>query len=70
MAKLALPSGIFQINEPILFGLPIIGEPGDVYPHSGSADFGGDMLVLYYLGIIPPDYQYCAVDHANRLGVL
>ncbi|RYH92146.1 PTS N,N'-diacetylchitobiose transporter subunit IIC, partial [Citrobacter werkmanii] len=24
VAKLALPSGIFQINEPILFGLPII----------------------------------------------
>ncbi len=27
MAKLALPSGIFQINEPILFGLPIIMNP-------------------------------------------
>jgi PTS system cellobiose-specific IIC component len=27
VAKLALPSGIFQINEPILFGLPIIMNP-------------------------------------------
>ncbi len=31
VAKLALPSGIFQINEPILFGLPI-GEPGMFIP--------------------------------------
>lgn len=27
VAKLALPSGLFQINEPILFGLPIIMNP-------------------------------------------
>lgn len=27
IAKLALPSGLFQINEPILFGLPIIMNP-------------------------------------------
>ncbi|MGQ7952396.1 PTS transporter subunit EIIC, partial [Providencia huashanensis] len=27
VAKLALPAGIFQINEPIIFGLPIIMNP-------------------------------------------
>ncbi len=43
VAKLALPSGIFQINEPILFGLPNYHEPGDVYPVcTGTTDSGGN----------------------------
>ena len=27
VAKLALPAGLFQINEPIIFGLPVIMNP-------------------------------------------
>ncbi len=55
VAKLALPSGIFQINEPILFGLPIIMNPGDVHPvRAGSADSGGHYAGGLQPGIIPP----------------
>ncbi len=58
---------LLQINEPIPFGLPIIMNPVMFILHSGSADSAGRQLVAYYLAY-SAGYQYCAVDHANRVG--
>ncbi len=55
VAKLALPSGIFQINEPILFGLPIIMNPVMFIPFVLIQPIlAAITLVAYYLGLIPP----------------
>ncbi len=55
VAKLALPSGIFQINEPILFGLPIIMNPVMFIPFIlVQPILAAITLIAYYLGIIPP----------------
>ncbi len=55
VGKLALPSGIFQINEPILFGLPIIMNPVMFIPFvMVQPVLTGIMLAAYYTGIIPP----------------
>jgi len=55
VAKLALPSGIFQINEPILFGLPIIMNPVMFIPFILVQPLlAAITLTAYYLGIIPP----------------
>ena len=55
VAKLALPSGIFQINEPILFGLPIIMNPVMFIPFVLVQPLlAAITLTAYYLGIIPP----------------
>ena len=53
--KLALPSGIFQINEPILFGLPIIMNPVMFIPFVlVQTDSGGNHPQRTTWGIIPP----------------
>ncbi|MGD8164238.1 PTS N,N'-diacetylchitobiose transporter subunit IIC [Pantoea sp. FN0307] len=55
VAKLALPSGIFQINEPVLFGLPIIMNPVMFIPFMlVQPVLAAITLAAYYLGIIPP----------------
>jgi PTS system cellobiose-specific IIC component len=55
VAKLALPSGIFQINEPILFGLPIIMNPVMFIPFILIQPLlAAITLTAYYMGIIPP----------------
>lgn len=55
VAKLALPSGIFQINEPILFGLPIIMNPVMFIPFVLVQPILAVItLTAYTLGIIPP----------------
>ena len=55
VAKLALPSGIFQINEPILFGLPIIMNPVMFIPFILVQPLlAAITLTAYYMGIIPP----------------
>ncbi|GLR09972.1 PTS N,N'-diacetylchitobiose transporter subunit IIC [Mixta theicola] len=55
VAKLALPSGIFQINEPVLFGLPIIMNPVMFIPFMLIQPIlAAITLTAYYLGIIPP----------------
>ncbi len=55
VAKLALPSGIFQINEPILFGLPIIMNPVMFIPLVLIQPLlAGIAVTAYTLGIIPP----------------
>ena len=52
---LALPSGIFQINEPILFGLPIIMNPVMFIPFVlVQPILAAITLAAYSLGIIPP----------------
>ncbi len=52
VAKLALPAG--QINEPIIFGLPIIMNPVMFIPFILIQPLLGIMVAAYYLGIIPP----------------
>lgn len=55
VAKLALPSGIFNINEPILFGLPIIMNPIMLIPFVMIQPIlAGITLIAYNMGIIPP----------------
>ena len=55
VAKLALPSGLFQINEPILFGLPIIMNPVMFIPFIlVQPILAAITLAAYYSGIIPP----------------
>ncbi|HDU2918442.1 TPA: PTS N,N'-diacetylchitobiose transporter subunit IIC [Klebsiella pneumoniae] len=55
VAKLALPSGIFQINEPILFGLPIIMNPVMFIPFVlVQPILAAITLAAYSPGIIPP----------------
>ena len=55
VAKLALPSGIFQINEPILFGLTIIMNPVMFLPFVlVQTILAAITLAAYYMGIIPP----------------
>ncbi|MEZ2586099.1 PTS N,N'-diacetylchitobiose transporter subunit IIC [Kluyvera intermedia] len=55
VAKLALPSGLFQINEPILFGLPIIMNPVMFIPFILIQPLlAAITMTAYTLGIIPP----------------
>ena len=55
VAKLALPSGIFQINEPILFGLPVIMNPVMFIPFILIQPLlAAITMTAYTLGIIPP----------------
>lgn len=55
VAKLGLPSGMFQINEPILFGLPIIMNPVLFIPFVLIQPLlAGITLLAYHAGIIPP----------------
>ncbi|QUI98492.1 PTS transporter subunit EIIC [Salmonella enterica subsp. enterica] len=53
--KTGAAAGIFQINEPILFGLPIIMNPVMFYPFIlVQPILAAITLVVYYLSIIPP----------------
>ncbi|MFQ1933106.1 PTS N,N'-diacetylchitobiose transporter subunit IIC [Aeromonas veronii] len=55
VAKLGLPSGMFQINEPILFGLPVIMNPILLAPFIlVHPVLMGITMAAYYAGIIPP----------------
>lgn len=55
VAKLALPAGLFQINEPIIFGLPVIMNPVMFIPFILIQPLLAAITVTaYYLGIIPP----------------
>ena len=55
VAKLGLPSGMFQINEPILFGLPVIMNPVLLIPFvMVQPVLTGITLFAYYTGVIPP----------------
>lgn len=57
VAKLGLPNGIFNINEPMMFGLPIILNPVLLIPFLLIP--GILTIVAYaatYFGIVPPTY--------------
>lgn len=55
VAKLATPSGIFQINEPILFGLPVIMNPLMFIPYMlVQPALGITTTIAYNIGFIPP----------------
>jgi PTS system cellobiose-specific IIC component len=55
VAKLGLPAGMFQINEPILFGLPVIMNPVLMVPFLlVHPVLMGITMAAYYAGIIPP----------------
>ena len=68
VAKLATPSGIFQINEPILFGLPVIMNPVMFIPFILVQPVLTIITSLaYYSGLIrlsPTSH----LDHAGRPG--
>ncbi len=69
MAKLALPSGILQINEPILFGLPIIMNPVMFIPFVlVQPILAGNHPRSVLHGHYSSGDQYCTVDDANRSG--
>lgn len=57
VAKLAAPSGIFQINEPVMFGLPIVLNPILFVPFLITPAV---LTLVAYLatvsGLIPPTY--------------
>lgn len=55
VAKIGLPAGIFQINEPIIFGIPVIMNPILFIPFIIIQPLLAAITVIaYYMGIIPP----------------
>lgn len=69
VAKLALPSGLFEINEPILFGLPIIMNPVLMIPFILIQPIlAGLTLIAYSLGIIPPSTNFAPWTMPPGLG--
>ncbi|EAA7091194.1 PTS N,N'-diacetylchitobiose transporter subunit IIC [Salmonella enterica] len=69
VAKLALPSGLFNINEPILFGMPIIMNPLMMIPFVLIQPIlTGITLAAYSLGIIPPSTNFAPWTMPPGLG--
>lgn len=69
VAKLALPSGLFNINEPILFGLPIIMNPVLMIPFVLIQPIlAGITLMAYSLGLIPPSTNFAPWTMPPGLG--
>lgn len=69
VAKMALPSGLFNINEPILFGLPIIMNPVLMIPFVLIQPIlAGITLLVYALGIIPPSTNFAPWTMPPGLG--
>ena len=55
IAKLAAPMGIFEINEPVIFGVPIVLNPVYLIPWLLSAPICSVIAYLFTAaGIIPP----------------
>ncbi|WP_294377466.1 PTS sugar transporter subunit IIC [uncultured Clostridium sp.] len=55
LGKLSIVPAVFNINEPVLFGTPIVMNPIMVVPFVGMPTLSG--LILYaaiYFGIVPP----------------
>lgn len=69
VAKLALPSGIFNINEPVLFGLPIIMNPIMLIPFVlVQPILAGIALIAYSLNLIPPSTNFAPWTMPPGLG--
>ena len=57
IAKIALPAGIFEINEPMIFGLPIVMNPIYMIPFTLSSAVGSIIgYVATKIGIMPVTY--------------
>lgn len=57
VSKMALPMGIFNINEPMIFGMPIVLNPLYFIPFVLVSVVGAIIAyVLTALGVIPPVY--------------
>jgi PTS system cellobiose-specific IIC component len=57
IAKLALPAGIFEINEPVIFGLPIVMNPVYMIPFILAPVLGSTIGYLATkIGIMPITY--------------
>lgn len=68
LARLALPAGIFQINEPVIFGLPIVLNPILIIPFIIVEPIL--TLIAYVataIGFIPP--TYVAIPWTSPAGV-
>lgn len=69
VAKLALPSGLFNINEPILFGMPIIMNPLMMIPFVlVQPILAGITLAAYSMGLIPPSTNFAPWTMPPGLG--
>ena len=68
VAKLGLPNGIFQINEPIIFGLPIVLNPILFIPFIITP---GILTLIAYLatatGLVPP--TFVAIPWITPVGI-
>jgi len=57
IAKIALPAGIFEINEPMIFGLPIVMNPIYMIPFTLASAVGSIIgYVATKIGIMPVTY--------------
>ena len=57
VAKLGTPMGIFNINEPMIFGMPIVLNPLYLIPFLLAPTVGAIVAyVATVLGIVPPVY--------------
>lgn len=69
VAKMALPSGLFNINEPILFGLPIIMNPVLMIPFVVIQPIlAGIALAAWSMDIIPPSTNFAPWTMPPGLG--
>ncbi|WP_312946830.1 PTS N,N'-diacetylchitobiose transporter subunit IIC [Superficieibacter sp.] len=69
VAKLALPSGLFNINEPILFGMPIIMNPLMMIPFILIQPILACItLAAYAVGFIPPSTNFAPWTMPPGLG--
>ncbi|WP_026478686.1 PTS sugar transporter subunit IIC [Alkaliphilus transvaalensis] len=68
VSKLALPNGIFQINEPMIFGIPIVLNPILFIPFIITP---GVLTLIAYLatasGLVPP--TYVAIPWISPVGI-
>ncbi|TZE80965.1 PTS sugar transporter subunit IIC [Calorimonas adulescens] len=68
LARLALPAGIFQINEPVIFGLPIVLNPILFIPFIIVEPV---LTLIAYIataiGLVPP--TYVAIPWTSPVGV-
>ena len=65
VSRLSLPTQVFQINEPIFFGLPIVLNPIFMIPYVLNAlILTAGTYLLMYVGPDQPAVRQRAVDHA------
>ena len=65
VSRLSLPTQIFQINEPIFFGFPIVLNPIFMVPvHPQRADPDRQHFSAHAVGPDPQALRECALDHA------